>query len=87
VVSNIFLEASRLSLKMVLLGLARWFGQEITVKSTQMNTGELMIIGCDRNGHECFNFMINKNTTPRNDSDSKSIAEIDLWDFQSESLT
>ena len=46
-----------------------------------------MIIGCDRNGHECFNFIINQDTTLRNDSDSKSLADIDMCDFQSESLT
>lgn len=47
---------SRLVLKIVFLYLVEAFGRELTVKSTVLATGTVLIIGCDVDGKELFSY-------------------------------
>lgn len=49
---------SRLVLKIVFLYLVEAFGRELTVKSTVLATGTVLIIGCDIDGKELFSYGI-----------------------------
>ena len=63
IISFIASSFSRLLLKIVFLYLVEKFGRELTVKSTVLSTGKVMIIGCDGDGNEVFSYWIDTVTT------------------------
>jgi hypothetical protein len=52
-----------LLLKVVFLYLVEAFGRELTVKSTVLSTGKVMIVGYDGDGKELFSYGIDTVTT------------------------
>lgn len=49
---------SRLFIKIVFLYLVEAFGRELTVRSTVLAQGTVLIIGCDADGKELFSYAI-----------------------------